>query len=87
VIGLHDVEGLFYLVVLDHVQIEHNHLRRSIDSCRAMDIHSQSFLQQLAQYLQSAFSPNYKIMVVHILNRILPELDSFLLAKEFEVVS
>lgn len=86
VVGLDHSDCLIDCVFLEQGQVERNHLRRSVDACRAMDIHLLSLLYQLPHHLHSSLSLTYKIIVVHIQDRVLFVPHSLLLADKAQVV-
>ncbi len=66
-------------------QIERDHLRRAVDAGTAVDV-DLLLARQLLQHPHSALRLTHKVLVVHVLNRVPPELHSALLAQQSEVV-
>lgn len=82
----HQLDGLLHRVMLKDSKVQGYHLGRSIDPCRAMDVHLQPLLDEIVQDSESSLSSLNEIIVVHILNGVPLVLDPVLLAEELEEV-
>lgn len=72
--------------MLEHGQIEGDHLRRTVDPSRTVHVYLGALLQQITQEFHPSLSSVYEVSTVHILDAMSFELDIVLLAKQFEVV-
>lgn len=84
--GFDHSDCLLDCVLLEQGQVERNHLRRSVDACRAMHVHLLSLLYQLPHHLHSTLSLTHEIIVIHIQDRVLFVLHSLLFADKAQVV-